>query len=82
MSVPGTAGRFVADVLYYYGDHVPNIAALKESDPAGALPDFDYDVLSEELLISSLTVDGNGMLTLPSGMQYRVLVLPDHRVLH
>jgi hypothetical protein len=74
-------GNFVADVVYYYGDHIPNIAALKESDPAGALPDFDYDVLSEELLISSLKVNGNGILSLPSGMQYRVLVLPDHGVL-
>ncbi len=73
-------GDFVADVVYYYGDHIPNIATLKESDPAGALPDFDYDVLSEELLLSSLTVE-NGRLTLPSGMEYRVLVLPDHRVL-
>lgn len=73
-------GEFAADVIYYYGDHIPNIATLKESDPAGALPDFDYDVLSEELLISSLTVN-KGILTLPSGMEYRVLVLPDHRVL-
>ena len=73
-------GAFVADVAYYYGDHIPNIARLKESDPAGALPDFDYDVLSEELLLSGLAVR-DGRLTLPSGMQYRVLVLPDHRVL-
>ena len=29
-------GRFVADVLYYYGDHVPNIARLKEDDPRGS----------------------------------------------
>jgi len=73
-------GNFVADVVYYYGDHIPNIATLKESDPAGALPGFDYDVLSEELLLSSLTVK-NGRVALPSGMKYRVLVLPDHRVL-
>ncbi len=73
-------GQFVADVVYYYGDHIPNIATLKESDPAGALPDFDYDVLSEELLLSSLTVS-KGRLSLRSGMAYRVLALPDHRVL-
>jgi len=73
-------GDFVADVVYYYGDHVPNIATLKESDPAGALPGFDYDVLSEELLLSSLAV-AKGRLVLPSGMEYHLLVLPDHRVL-
>lgn len=73
-------GDFVADVVYYYGDHIPNIAALKESDPAGALPGFDYDVLNEELLLSRLKVE-DGRVTLPSGMEYRVLALPDHRVL-
>ncbi len=73
-------GEFVADVVYYYGDHIPNIFGRKAHDPAGALPGYDYDVLSEELLLSGLTVEG-GRLVLPSGMQYRVLVLPDHRVL-
>ena len=73
-------GNFVADVIYYYGDHVPNIARQKDDDPAGALPGFDYDVLSEDILVDALHVE-DGNLTLPSGMKYRVLVLPDHRVL-
>jgi len=72
--------EFVADVVYYYGDHIPNIARRKEDDPAGALPGFDYDVLCEELLLSSMKVK-KGHVTLPSGMEYRVLVLPDHKVL-
>jgi hypothetical protein len=72
-------GRFVADVLYYYGDHVPNIARLKEDDPAGALPGYDYDVINEERLMA-LQVQ-QGWITLPHGMRYRVLVLPKHRVL-
>jgi hypothetical protein len=73
-------GDFVADVVYYYGDHIPNIFGRKGQDPAGALPDFDYDVLSEELLLTDITAR-DGRLALPSGMRYRVLVLPDHRVL-
>ncbi|WP_236621163.1 glycosyl hydrolase [Rhodopirellula sallentina] len=73
-------GQFVADVLYYYGDHIPNIATLKEADPAGALPNFGYDVLSEELLLDGLTFQ-KGLFELPSGMEYRVLVLPDHKIL-
>jgi len=73
-------GDFVADVLFYYGDHIPNIFGRKGHDPAGALPGYDFDVLSEELLLSGPTVT-DGRLCLPSGMQYRVLVLPDHRVL-
>jgi hypothetical protein len=72
-------GRFVADVLYYYGDHVPNLAALKESDLAKALPGFDYDTVNEEILLKA-TVK-NGQIALPSGMQYCILALPDHKVL-
>ncbi len=72
-------GRFAADVAYYYGDHVPNIARRKGDDPAGVLPDYDYDVLCEEILLRLNFRDGQ--LELPTGMTYRVLVLPDHRVL-
>ncbi len=72
-------GKFVADVLYYYGDHVPNVFPYKNADPAGAMPGFDYDVTDEEILLK-LEMD-NGKLVVPSGMEYRVLVLPNHRVL-
>lgn len=72
-------GQSVADVLYYYGDHVPNIARQKADDPGHALPDFDYDVINEDRLLT-LTMK-NGRITLPHGLSYRVLVLPDHKVL-
>ncbi|GAB3927233.1 glycosyl hydrolase [Larkinella terrae] len=72
-------GQSVSDVLYYYGDHVPNIARQKADDPAHALPDFDYDVINEDRLLS-LSVK-NGRIALPHGLSYRVLVLPDHRIL-
>lgn len=72
-------GKFVADVLYYYGDHVPNIAVYKGANQAGALPGYDYDVTNEEVLLQLSLVDGK--LAVPSGLQYRVLVLPDHKVL-
>lgn len=67
-------GQFVADVLYYYGNHVPNIARLKQDDPAKVLPEYDYDVVNEEMLLQASVKDGR--VTLPSGMSYRVLVLP------
>ena len=73
-------GRFVADVCYYYGDHVPNLARLQEADPAGALPGYDYDVINEEVLCSGLEVRA-GRIVLPSGMAYRILALPGHRLL-
>lgn len=72
-------GRFVADVLYYEGDHIPNISPYKKADPAGVLPGFDYDVTDENCLLA-LKVD-NGKLVSPGGIQYRVLVLPNHQTL-
>ncbi len=72
-------GRFIADVLYYYGDHVPNIFPNKQSDPAGALPGFDYDVTDETIFLQLKVSDGK--IIVPGGIEYRVLVLPDHKVL-
>jgi hypothetical protein len=69
-------GLFVADVAYYYGDHVPNFAQLKKSDPAKILPGYDYDVITEEALLTRARVT-DGKVVLPDGMSYRVLVLPD-----
>jgi hypothetical protein len=69
-------GQFVADVAYYYGDHVPNFAQLKKSDPAHVLPGYDYDVVTEEVIVKRMSVR-DGRLVLPDGMSYRILVLPD-----
>jgi hypothetical protein len=72
-------GKFVADVLYYYGDHVPNIAVNKGFNLAGCMPGYDHDVTNEDILLR-LTVD-DGRVVVPGGVRYRVLVLPDHKVL-
>ncbi|MBQ6286986.1 MAG: glycoside hydrolase [Bacteroidales bacterium] len=72
-------GSFVADVLYYYGDHVPNVFPYKQSDPAGVLPGYDYDVVDETVLLQLSVKDGK--IVAPSGMKYHVLVLPDHGAL-
>jgi len=72
-------GKFVADVLYYYGDHVPNIFPFKHSDPAGVMPGFDYDVCDETIFLQLEVEDGK--IVVPGGVEYKVLVLPDHRVL-
>ena len=60
-------GQFVADVLYYYGDHVPNIASLKESDPAHVLPGFDYDVASEDIILKLKVKEGKIVVPGKSG---------------
>jgi len=73
-------GLFVADVAYYYGDHIPNFTQLKKSDPAKILPGYDYDVITAEALITRASVH-DGRIVLPDGMNYRVLVLPEREVI-
>lgn len=68
-------GKPVADVLYYYGDQVPNFVQLKAADPAKVLPGFDYDVADQYVLTHRLAVRG-GDVALPDGMTYKLLVLP------
>ena len=69
-------GLFVADVAYYYGEQIPNFASgskyIRKSLGAG----YDYDDLNKEILLQS-SVDEDGQLLLPSGMKYKILVLPD-----
>ena len=73
-------GLFVADACYYYGDHVPNFAQHKRTDPAHVLPGYDYDVITEEALLTRASVQ-DGRIVLPDGMSYRVLVLRDHQAI-
>jgi alpha-L-rhamnosidase len=68
-------GRFVADVLYYYGDQGYNFVMPKHVDPSLG-PGYDYDVTNEDALIHRLEVR-DGKLVLPDGMRYEVLVLPE-----
>ncbi|MBI5820917.1 MAG: discoidin domain-containing protein [Verrucomicrobia bacterium] len=73
-------GLFVADACYYYGDHVPNFAQHKRTDPARVLPGYDYDVITEEVLLTRASVK-DGRVVLPDGMSYRVLVLRDQKAI-
>ena len=68
-------GYSVDDVLYFYGDAVPNFVRLKQDDPAKVLPGYDYDVTNEDALLHSLTVRGGNFVT-PAGNEYRLLVMP------
>jgi len=61
-------GLPVADVLYYYGDNVPNFVRLKRDDPARVLPGFDYDVTSTDGLLSHLSVK-SGVLQTSGGIR-------------
>lgn len=67
------SGRFVADVLAFEGDDGPNDMGLMRGTtiPEG----YDYDGCDAKVL-QSAHVEG-GQVVLPSGMRYRVLMLPD-----
>ena len=80
--LPGdaAAGPAVADVAYYYGDHVPNFTQHRSSDPAKVGAGYDYDVMTEEAILTRLRVK-DGRLVLPDGVSYRLLVLPDRDII-
>ncbi|MGD1101914.1 MAG: glycosyl hydrolase [Terriglobia bacterium] len=73
-------GRFDADALYFYGEGVtkflPSREYLRPALPEG----YNFDALDSELLLHGLAID-HGRWTLPSGMSYRVLVLPQDGVM-
>jgi len=65
--------RFVADVLYYYGDDIPNLippknAVFKVGDG------YDYEVVNTEILLRDLNVE-KGEWVLPGVGRYKVLTI-------
>ena len=66
-------GLFVADVLYYYGDDVPNFVFLKEDLPELNFG-YDWDKCSKDVILNRVSVK-DGKIVLPDGMSYRVMML-------
>ncbi|MFA7140145.1 MAG: glycosyl hydrolase [Proteiniphilum sp.] len=65
-------GLNVADVAYFIGEDAPKMTGI--ADPA--LPrGYQFDYINAEVILRDMSVK-DGMLTLPHGTQYRVLVLP------
>ena len=69
-------GRYIADVAYFIGEDTPKMTG--ETRPA--LPrGYSFDYLNAEVLKQCSVKDG--CLSLPSGMLYRVLVLPQQKTM-
>ena len=69
-------GRTVADAAYFDGQSVPVV--IRAGDPA--LPaGYDYDVVNADVLLHGATVK-NGRLTLASGANYAMLILPPNDI--
>lgn len=66
-------GTYIADVAYFIGEDTPKMTGVRNPEiPKG----YSYDYMNAEVILKYLTVQ-NGLLTLPSGIQYKVLVLPE-----
>lgn len=66
-------GKFVADIIYYYGED-NNITSLFGKKLPAIPEGYKYDFVNADALINQLTVK-NGKLVTPSGMSYRILML-------
>jgi len=71
------SGRFIADVLVFEGDDAPNDLPMMggKEIPVG----YDYDGCDAKTLWSARVEKGE--IVLPSGMRYRVLLLPQSRLM-
>lgn len=64
---------FVADVVYYYGDQVPNFVAPKNTRFTVG-PGYDYEIINTDILLNDLTVK-DGQWALSNGARFKVLAL-------
>ena len=66
-------GKFVADVVYYYGED-NNITALFGNKLPDVPESYNYDFVNSDALKNVLTV-ADGKIVTPSGMSYSLLAL-------
>ncbi|MDR1454392.1 MAG: glycoside hydrolase family 2 [Tannerella sp.] len=65
-------GLYVADVAYFIGEDAPKMTGVRTPElPKG----YSFDYMNAEVLLTRASVK-DGKLTLPDGMQYSLLVLP------
>ena len=71
-------GKFVADLAYLLDEGAPSTMPIWGPGLNPAPPDgFDYDYINADVLINRMSVSSDGRLTLPDGISYAVLVLPN-----
>jgi hypothetical protein len=72
-------GLFVADLAYLLNEGAPSTPPIWGSGLLPAPPSgYDYDYINADVLLKRMTVGEGGRLTLPDGMSYRMLVLPQN----
>lgn len=71
---------FAADVVWYYGDKIPNSATPKNNHFKVG-PGYDYEVINTEILLNNLSVK-DGKLVLSNGAKFSILVLESEELIH
>jgi hypothetical protein len=66
-------GKFVADIIYFYGED-SNITALFSAKPPDIPAGYNFDYVNADALKNRLAA-ANGQITTTTGMSYRVLAL-------
>jgi (4-O-methyl)-D-glucuronate---lignin esterase len=71
-------GHFVADVCYMEAEGAPSSFSPPDNGPGQPprRPGYNYDGCPPEVVLNRMEFE-NGFLTLPGGMKYSLLVLPD-----
>lgn len=65
-------GTYVADVAYFIGEDVPKMTGVQDPPlPKG----YDFDYINAEVIMNRLEIK-DGKFTLPDGLSYSLLVLP------
>jgi hypothetical protein len=65
-------GLYVADVAYFIGEDTPKMTGITDPPlPVG----YQFDYMNAEVIEKYMTVR-DGLITLPHGTQYRMMVLP------
>ena len=67
-------GKFVGDVVYFYGQEAPMVSLWGNKRVEGVPKGYAFDFANAEVLLNRLSVD-NGALVTKTGMRYRVLYL-------
>jgi len=70
-------GTYVADVAYFIGEDAPIMTGVTEP----ALPDgYSFDYINADVIMNRLSVE-DGRLTLPDGLSYRIMILPEGEIM-
>lgn len=70
-------GQFVADLAYLLNEGAPSTMPIWGAGTTPAPPGgYDYDYMNADVLLNRLSAAEGGLLKLPDGMSYRLLVLP------